>query len=348
MKRCFKHVCSVFIKKNTKKNKAAAGRAGIIDVDIYEDYFFAAILITFRFLFIVLVFFGPILRLSSSSWILLWAGMELSLIGLLPLINITKTSLSIERSLKYFLVQACARVIILVTGIHLFLIKDFNFYFISGFSLGLILKLGLFPLHFWVVPILKGLNLNLIYLILGPLKVVPLILLLVEINIRKEIFIFLLFTSIISIIIGSLLGNNLTEVRGVLGASSISHTGWVVLASVVGGIWIYFLFYLRRLYILLLSLSVKNNILTSVAILRLRGLPPFILFPAKTFVLFNFLNIYNSYIVLIVVIIRAVISLNFYLKFSYSFYLRRRLNKKNYLILRLLILNILGGILIFL
>jgi len=151
--------------------------------------------------------------------------MELSLISLLPIITIQKGLVRSERSIKYFLVQACASAIILFSGINLFFLNKVDYFPLILLRFGLVIKLGIFPLHFWVIPVIKGRKFKHLLFLLGPMKVVPLILLVSIVNIEIKYYYFRVVIRLFSIIAGSLLGNRISNIRAILGASSINHSG---------------------------------------------------------------------------------------------------------------------------
>lgn len=283
-------------------------------------------------LFSVIIFLGPFIRLSTSNWLLVWGGIELSLIRLLPVLNLIKRSIPVESAIKYFLVQASASTVILITGLNVYLLEGREYLILILFILGLILKLGVVPLHFWVIPVVKGLKYTHIAFLLGPLKVVPLILLINSINLDRSIFLFLLLSRVRTVLFGALLGNNMRSIRIILGASSISHSGWFLIGGLVGFLWVYFGIYMVRLYVVLYYLKIypRDNYLVSIFLFRLSGLPPFLMFPAKIVVLYSLLRIGLSPIIFGIFIISAVIRLNFYIKFSFSFVLNRSVNQKNF------------------
>nr|YP_009113897.1 NADH dehydrogenase subunit 2 [Gastrocopta cristata]AGC52862.1 NADH dehydrogenase subunit 2 [Gastrocopta cristata] len=283
-------------------------------------------------LFSVIVFLGPLISLSTSNWLLVWGGMELSLISLLPILNLAKSSIPVESAMKYFLVQASASAVILITGLNIYMLEGSEYLILILFILGLILKLGVVPLHFWVIPVVKGLKYIHMAFLLGPLKIVPLMLLMTNMNLDSSIFLFLLVSSIGTVLLGALLGNNMSSIRMMLGASSISHSGWFLMGGLVGFMWIYFSIYMISLYVVLYYLKVypSDNYLVSIFLFSLSGLPPFLMFPAKMMVLYSLLSMGLSPIVFSFFIISAIVSLNFYMKFSFSFVLSSSENQKNF------------------
>jgi len=66
-----------------------------------------------------------------------------------------------------------------------------------------------------------------------------------------------------------------------LGSSSIVHTGWGCIGAVYGGLWTYFFIYCLSFIVLICLFILGEKLLIGFGILRLSGLPPFIIFAGK-------------------------------------------------------------------
>lgn len=219
---------------------------------------------------------------------------------------------------------------------------DYSLWYEIFFILRLCLKLGLFPGHFWVPSVVRRLELIPIVLLLSWQKIPPLALLTNCLRFRSEaISQYIIILGGLRALVGGLIGNNITNVRAMVGASSISHTGWAVIGIATGSLWLYF-----ALYCLVLVLGMwflwENRVLRAISILRLSGLPPFILFVGKWRVISNALIGGIHYIFLVLPIVGTVLSLVFYLKFFYSFYLNGVASRSVGYILPLAFLNLTG------
>jgi NADH:ubiquinone oxidoreductase subunit 2 (subunit N) len=129
-----------------------------------------------------------------------------------------------ESSIKYFLVQSLARILIFFGGALIFILLINSWLSQNLIFIRLTIKIGLFPIHFWVIPVLRGLWYPQIGVILIPLKAAPLALInYVELN--SILINILYFIAVISILGGGLIGNNSSNIRGIVSASSIAHTG---------------------------------------------------------------------------------------------------------------------------
>nr|UKB93169.1 NADH dehydrogenase subunit 2 [Lymnaea stagnalis] len=280
-----------------------------------------------NYMYLIFLFFlilGPVMSISCSSWILCWAGLELGFFALMPLLLSGNYSLSKEVVLKYFSVQALSSVLLFFSGSFLFGISSFSAFIYLIFLFSLSLKLGFFPGHFWVPSVICGLDWISCCLILGPLKIAPLAFLVNFLGIFSTYEMSVLLLGVISAILGSLLGNNQTNIRAMIGSSSISHTGWMLVASVLSQLWSYFLIYLLVLYGFFFMMMKMDMMSSGFMLLSFSGLPPFIMFTVKMNIIFE-LAVKSFSAVFIMLILSSLFSLYFYLKFSYSL----MLNSKN-------------------
>nr|QLY89838.1 NADH dehydrogenase subunit 2 [Bathyomphalus contortus] len=258
------------------------------------------------FLFMVLI--SPLIGLSSSDWVISWLGMEVGMFGLIPLLMLKSGSK--EPVMKYFLIQSLSSALILIAGILLFShIFNFSLLFILGMSM----KLGFFPGHFWVISVIENLSWFSNMMVLGPVKIAPFGFL----SLIENTNMFLILSSL-SIFAGAILGLNQSNIRGMLGASSISHSGWMILAMIYGFLWMYMVIYMMILMFTFISLNNFEFLTSSMCLISMSGLPPFMMFLAKMKVFF-YLSFNLEYIVFSILIVSSVISLFYYLKFFYYY-----------------------------
>nr|YP_009262626.1 NADH dehydrogenase subunit 2 [Elysia ornata]ANI87292.1 NADH dehydrogenase subunit 2 [Elysia ornata] len=275
-------------------------------------------------LFLSLLVTGPVVSVSSSNWIICWAGVELSFLGLIPLLfmNNKYVSLTKESSMKYFCIQALGSGILFYSGLMMFsdLSSMFNNFL---FILSIFLKLGVFPMHFWVPSVAAGLDLIPLFFILTVQKIAPFAFLTLMVNELDEVFsLGISLLGGVTSLVGSIMGNNQTDLRAMLGCSSVAHSGWLVLGCLTGYFWGYFFIYCISLFIVFIFLMSPLSLSeTGMGILSLSGLPPFFMFLGKWGVLKSSLEIGFPSWLISFFLLGAVISLGFYLKFSYSFML---------------------------
>nr|YP_010032945.1 NADH dehydrogenase subunit 2 [Protaeolidiella atra]QOW38679.1 NADH dehydrogenase subunit 2 [Protaeolidiella atra] len=280
---------------------------------------------TGNFLFLSLMGLGPMMAVSSSNWLMCWVGVELSFLGLVPILlsdGYSIKSLSGESSLKYFCIQAVGSGLLMCGGIMYFLIPSISTLISSSiFLASIILKLGIFPFHFWVPSVVSGLNWNSMFLILTWQKLAPFLFLMniLESNPSMSAMVFMLGG--FSAVVGAFIGLNQTKIGPVLGASSITHGGWISIGAACGNFWTYFFTYCFSLLMLVLFLNEGFEFLCGMTLLSLSGLPPFIMFIGKWSILKSALTLSENWWFLILPLLGSIFSLFFYLKFFYSFYL---------------------------
>jgi len=278
-------------------------------------------------LFLFLVFLGPLISVSSRNWVICWAGIEIRFLGLIPLLFLSNkyVSLTKESSMKYFCIQALGRGILFYSGL-VFFSDLFSNTFTLTLVLGAMIKLGLFPFHFWVPAVVSGLDWMPIYLILTVQKVAPFAFLICTLRVISiNLSLVIGFFAVSRAVVGGLIGNNQTDLRAILGSSSVAHSGWMTLGAIRGYFWGYFFIYCVSLLFVFRFLNRRTcTIETGRAILSLRGLPPFAIFIGKWGILKSAIEVGFPVWVISGFLLRALISLMFYLKFSYFFVLNNK------------------------
>lgn len=256
-------------------------------------------------------------------------------------------SLTKESSIKYFCIQALGRAVLFYSGLLLFS-NLFCSFSVLSIILGGIVKLGLFPFHFWVPNVIGGLSWFPIYIILTIQKVAPFAFFISIISFcREDIQFCVALLGGLTALVGGVLGNNQTDIRGILGYSSVAHRGWMFIGVLGGSFWLYFFVYCLRLGITFFFLENKKcKLERGIGLLSLRGLPPFLIFVGKWGVLKRGLEIGFPEWVITFFLLSSLFSLAFYLKFRYSFILNRTSSLKGSELRRLfgifLLLNLSG------
>ena len=290
------------------------------------------------FCLITLVFIGSIVLISCDNFITLYLGLELQTFSVFILIAKNRLSIkSSEAALKYFILGTLSSGFFLLGITLLFLIgaslniKDLiinSNETIVDFSLGLILlsfcfKLGLFPLHFWIPDIYEGSSWDIISLI-ATLPKISMLSVFIQILINSGL---ILSVSLVSIIIGTLGSLNQTKTKRLLGYSSISHMGFIMLGYSIFNNYgfttasLYLFFYMitmLSIFILIIYSLNKSKYIIEISylkyinktfsitlillILSIAGIPPLSGFISKWFLLWNTMNfgfIYSSFIVIL-------------------------------------------------
>ena len=119
-------------------------------------FFFLINLNLTKITFFIIIIFRTLISISASNWLSIWIGLELNLFSIIPILNFKPSIYSIEATIKYFLIQAFASILLLI-----FLINK-NFFFINNRNIiiiiPLLIKLRLIPFHLWLPSIIEGLN----------------------------------------------------------------------------------------------------------------------------------------------------------------------------------------------
>ena len=289
-------------------------------------FFFLINLNLTKISFIIILIFRTIISISASNWITIWIGLELNLFSIIPIFNFKSNIYSIESTIKYFLIQAFASILLLILLINksLFFIKDYNIIII----IPLLIKLRLIPFHLWLPTIIEGLNWFSCLIILTWQKIAPIIII-SYLYINKTLLILILFISI-----NSILGINQNSLRKILAISSINNSSWILIAILINEkLWLNYIIIYSILNLLIINILKKyninfinqlkffnlrffNKINILIIILSILGLPPIIGFLIK-WILIKTLIFNKFYLIITILIILTINNLYFYLKITY-------------------------------
>nr|QRW36384.1 NADH dehydrogenase subunit 2 [Nebrioporus cooperi] len=312
----------------------------------------------YKLIFISTLFMGTMITVSSYSWLGTWMGLEINLLSFIPLISMKNNSFSSEAAIKYFLIQALASSIFLLSMILLItknkMINEmymFNKIMFMIINSTILLKIGAAPFHFWFPEIIEGLNWMNSLILLTWQKIAPMIIL--SYTIKNNLFMMIII--ILSTFIGSIGGLNQISMRKIMAYSSINHIGWMLSTFMINEMmWImYFLIYslmsisiisilnkfnifmLKQIF-LLISKNYFIKFFLIMNMLSLGGLPPFLGFFPKWIIIQN-LSI-NNFFIITFMIMMTLITLFFYLRICYSSimmsnnetYYNKMMNKMNF------------------
>nr|QID03248.1 NADH dehydrogenase subunit 2 [Homidia socia] len=285
----------------------------------------------YHLMFFSSLILGTMIAISSNSWFTCWLGLEINLMSMIPLILIKLNKNFTEASIKYFLAQALASmVLIFALTVNFFfteilILEVTEIFMVSALSL----KGGLAPFHFWFPQISNFLNWTQCLVIFTWQKIAPL-LLMISLNIKS---IFLI--SILSAITGAMGGLNQNLAKILMTYSSVAHSGWMLLGcSLSVSYWMNYFFVYTFLSLVILIFLYKNQIFKTNQIfnssdsnfnknilvmnfLSLGGLPPFMGFFAKILILLISIKM-NMLIILVPLILSSLTSLFFYTRMIYS------------------------------
>nr|ADU54926.1 NADH dehydrogenase subunit 2 [Dosidicus gigas] len=286
-----------------------------------------------NFLFILIMIMGTLFSLSSSHWLTMWMGLEINLMGFLPLMNIKGKTLEAEASMKYFIIQSMSSSILIISSVLMYnnTLSWYSMFTDSTFSLmiilSLVLKLGGAPLHFWMPSIAKQMSWSILFMMLTWQKLAPLLMLsLVNSNLMVVMLI-----SMASTIVGSVMALNQTNIQLIMTYSSISHLGWMLSMITINSslTMMYFFNYIMISMPLMNMLSMTlgnhlfmltqqtkmNNMIPISLILSLGGLPPLLGFMSKLIILISLIEM-KLMMLPMFMFVGTLISLYFYLNMS--------------------------------
>nr|QDW65190.1 NADH dehydrogenase subunit 2 [Himantura undulata] len=284
---------------------------------------------------------GTTMTFIASHWLLIWIGLEISTMAIIPLMVYQHHPRATEATTKYFLTQATASATLLFAGIiNAWLTGQWNITEITSpisatlMSLALAMKIGLAPLHFWLPEVLQGLNLLTGLILSTWQKLAPFAILLQLHHLLNPMLLMLMGIS--SILIGGWGGLNQTQLRKILAYSSIAHIGWmiVILHYAPNLTLMSLLIYIVTTSSLFLMFNTSNTkkinsiaisttkspllmTMTMLVLLSLGGLPPLTGFMPKWLILQEMTK-QNLLIPATVMALAALLSLFFYLRLSYS------------------------------
>nr|YP_009020431.1 NADH dehydrogenase subunit 2 [Pastinachus ater]CDN85520.1 NADH dehydrogenase subunit 2 [Pastinachus ater] len=294
-------------------------------------------------LFITLISLGlgTMMTFIASHWLLIWVGLEINTMAIIPLMIYQHHPRATEATTKYFLTQATASALLLFAGtMNAWLTGQWNITEIMNptsamlLSIALALKIGLAPLHFWLPEVLQGLNLLTGLILSTWQKLAPFAILLQLYPLLNPTL--LLLMGILSIIVGGWGGLNQTQLRKILAYSSIAHIGWMVIILhfspnlTLLNLTIYIIMTSSLFLLLNLNNTTKINsiaisstksplltISTMLILLSLGGLPPLTGFMPKWLILQEMTK-QNLAIPATIMALMALLSLFFYLRLCYS------------------------------
>nr|AYN73213.1 NADH dehydrogenase subunit 2 [Romalea microptera] len=289
-----------------------------------------------KLLFLSSLMMGTILSISSNSWFGVWMGLEINLLSFIPLLTNNKNMMMNESSVKYFIVQAIASTMLLFSILLIQMNNPLGWekQLIPSMmiSSSLLLKIGAAPFHFWFPEVMGASSWINCLILMTWQKIAPMMVL--SYCIQMDKFIFLI--TIISITIGALGGLNQTSLRQILAYSSISHLGWMFSSMIISeNMWeLYFIIYslLSAIMVILFkttnlfslnqiyptsSMKAEIKFMMFLSLLSLGGLPPFLGFLPKWFIIQAMIENNMSTLITIMVVL-TTITLYYYMRISFS------------------------------
>nr|QVY58484.1 NADH dehydrogenase subunit 2 [Rana zhenhaiensis] len=290
-------------------------------------------------IFLLSLAIGTTVTLSSFHWLLAWIGLEINTLAIIPLMTKTPHPRAIEAATKYFLTQAAASALILFsTTINAWLTGEWNINSLTdlpmnAFSIAIMMKLGLAPLHFWMPEVLQGISLSTGLILSTWQKIAPMTLLLQTshlLNLNLTIAL-----GLTSILIGGWGGIGQTQIRKIMAFSSIGHLGWIIIIMKFDQqlALFNFILYIIMTAAMFMSLAVMSttkmsqisnswpktpalSASTMLVMLSLAGLPPLTGFAPKLLITLELVK-QNATMLASVTMFISLLALFFYLRLTY-------------------------------
>lgn len=275
----------------------------------------------------------------------MWFGLEINLFRVLPLFLGTGSAREAESAAKYFVVQAIGSAVLLMGSfVRLWY---FGTMFVRELltlemgkivvSVGLLVKAGLVPFHFWIPRVIRGMGWESCFILrvwqkLGPLSVLVFF-------VEGPLMQALIVSGCLGSLVGGLGGFSQTQVRALLGYSSINHAGWLVAGGMyrVISFMIYYCIYFLVMWVLLFLLSllevrsykslskgfrgvgVKYLMPLALALLTLAGLPPTVGFSIKWAVFWGIVSA-GGYYTIVTLMVGSLLRLYYYICMAFCWF----------------------------
>nr|YP_009182832.1 NADH dehydrogenase subunit 2 [Pareuchiloglanis longicauda]AKO72148.1 NADH dehydrogenase subunit 2 [Pareuchiloglanis longicauda] len=295
---------------------------------------------------------GTTLTFMTSHWLLAWMGLEINTLAILPLMAQHHHPRAVEATTKYFLAQAAAAATILFAStINAWTTGEWNIFCLSNpiaitlITMALALKVGLAPTHFWMPPVMQGLDLTTGLIMATWQKLAPFALIIQTAPYANPQL--LIALGLLSALIGGWGGLNQTQLRKILAYSSIAHLGWIVMISQFNQqltmlvLITYFIMTSATFLVFKLMSTTKINTLAmawtkapstaalaSLTLLSLGGLPPLTGFLPKWLILQD-LTAQGLPLTAVTLALASLMSLYFYLRLCYAMILTTAPNTNN-------------------
>nr|YP_010029069.1 NADH dehydrogenase subunit 2 [Lamottemys okuensis]QOU09949.1 NADH dehydrogenase subunit 2 [Lamottemys okuensis] len=287
------------------------------------------------------IFMGPVITMASTNLMLMWTGLEMSLLAIIPLLINKKNPRSTEAATKYFVTQATASMMILLAIVLNFkqlgtwtFQQQTNSILLNITLISLSMKLGLAPFHYWLPEVTQGIPLRTGLILLTWQKIAPLSILYQIFYLFNPMVIMML--AIPSIFMGAWGGLNQTQTRKIMAYSSIAHMGWMLAILPYNpnltllNLIIYIMLTIPMFMILMMNTSTTITSIsllwnkmpmiltaTSLLLLSLGGLPPLTGFLPKWVIISELLK-NNCTTMATLMAMMALLNLFFYTRLIYS------------------------------
>nr|QHB74165.1 NADH dehydrogenase subunit 2 [Bolanusoides shaanxiensis] len=275
-----------------------------------------------KLLFYSMMMTGIMMTISANNWIMMWCGLEISLISFMPLM-ISKLMISSESSMKYFIVQSISSSMLMLSMLIMVMSGDYNYNYL--FTTAMLIKTGVPPFHNWVLTVIEGLELKSMFMLLTINKIAPL-------TLMSYLIMTITIIILMTIMVGATMGLNQNSVKKLMGYSSIFNMGLILSVIKINTMWmVYLLIYSTILMMMLMivkktmsmyvnqmifSETILNKMNIWISMLSMGGMPPLMGFSIKYMVLMQLIQS-KMIITASIMIITSLIMMFMYLRITF-------------------------------
>ena len=184
---------------------------------------------------IIITIVGSIIIIHSNEYITTYIGIEMQTLPYYWIISGTKTTSSLESGIKYYSQTAISTSMILMGIIYNYKYNGNNNInninndiSIKLIEFGIIWKIGLVPMHYWIFEVYQGTN---SYSIIGLSTYIKYSMVIIGITIisisNNKIII---IASLLSILIGGIIGIIDNNIKRLQGSSTLMNMGWIMVS----------------------------------------------------------------------------------------------------------------------
>nr|QKI84765.1 NADH dehydrogenase subunit 2 [Aspidoscelis gularis] len=284
---------------------------------------------------------GTLITMNSNHWLLAWLGLEINMMAIVPMISKTHHPRATEATIKYFLAQTGASLLMLfASSTNAWYTGTWDITQLTNptscttLTIALCMKIGLTPMHLWLPEVMQGTTLKMALIIATWQKLAPMSLILMTSNSHSKLLLMLMAT--LSIIIGGWGGLNQTQLRKIMAYSSIANMGWmmIILQQAPKLTTFTLLLYIMMTTTMFMTLTPQKTktiktigttwtlspsltIITMLTLTSLGGLPPMTGFMPKWLILEKLLS-ENMTPLATITAMATLLSLFFYLRLFYT------------------------------
>nr|QHE65386.1 NADH dehydrogenase subunit 2 [Paralaevicephalus gracilipenis] len=268
---------------------------------------------------------GVIMVICSNNWIMMWMGLEISMLSFIPFMQ-NEIKSSSESMIKYFIVQSIASTLFMFSVICMLIGVNMMNEMIMMISM--LIKLGSAPFHNWIFMVIEALPFLVLFNLLTIMKLPPIIIL-YQINQS-----FLMTPIILSMIVGSFMCMNQTSVKKTLGFSSIYNLSLMLTSmNKVSLTMTYMVIYSMTLFpLVILVMKMKINFINQMVfnnnstwmsmilwinMLSMGGFPPLMGFMGKMMIIQNLME-NNQILLTVIMMTTSVLVMMFYTRLAFT------------------------------